>query len=135
MQTASPCPQMPFPQFIPTQTYQASIKGKQNSITQMALWDFLQLTSGKNTGHDYCNILHVVNAKSCTVCTGNYSYLSVGRGMAVTTVALDRDLHDVRIEVLRNLDSNPILKRDQKCLPTIHAGNKCNTDWVVPLGC
>lgn len=101
----------------------------------MALWDFLQLTSGKNIGHDYCNILHVVNVKSCAVCIGDHLHLSVARGTAITTVSLDRDLHDVRTEVLRNLDSYPILKRDQKCLPTIHTGNKCNTGWVVPLGC
>lgn len=41
---------------------------------------------------------------------GNYLHLSVARGTAVTTISLDRDLHDVRIEVLRNLDSHPVLK-------------------------
>lgn len=125
----------PFPQFVPRQTYQASLKDKQNSITQMALWDFLQLTNGKNIGHNYCNILRVVNVKFCAVCVGNHLHLSVARSTTVTTVSLDRDLHDVRIEVLRNLDSHPILKRNLKCLPTIHTGNKCNTGWVVPLGC
>lgn len=41
---------------------------------------------------------------------GNYTHLSVARGTAVTTVSLDRDSRDVRIEVLRNLDSYPVLK-------------------------
>lgn len=84
------CTPPPFPQFVPRQTYQASIKDKQNSITQMALWDFLQLTSGKNSGHDYSTILHIVNVKSCAVCIGNHLHLSVTRGAAVTTASLER---------------------------------------------
>lgn len=97
----------------------------------MALWDFLQLASGKNIGHDYYYILHIVNVKSCALCIGNHLHLSLARGTAVTTVSLGRDLHDVRIKVLRNLDSHPILKRDHKCLPTIQATNVTQAGWSL----